>query len=108
MKTSLDIIYPGEKHEDNYRPDWLFGMELDRYYPDLKLGFEHQGQQHYSWPNMFHKTIEEFINQRKRDIRKMEICIERGILLFCISSTPTVKHIRRLLTMAKRNQGTDK
>lgn len=103
MKTSLDLIYPNEKHEDNYRPDWLFGMELDRYYPDLKIGYEMQGTQHYERPSNFYKTLDEFINQRKRDIRKMEICRDRGIELIWIATSPTPKKIRRLLGMIKKN-----
>lgn len=62
---------------ENYRPDWLHGMELDFYFPDLKFGVEFQGDQHF----MDTDTFGSCHAQRQRDYRKRQICKERGVIL---------------------------
>lgn len=49
-------------------------LELDLYNESLKLAFEVQGIQHYQFPNYFHKTKEEFMEQIRRDRYKKEVC----------------------------------
>ena len=57
--------------KDNGRYSWLRGMELDRYYPRLRLAFEYQGEQHFE-DKKFFKI-------------KREICNNRSIILVEIS-----------------------
>ena len=66
----------------NYRPDWLEGLELDFYIDEIKLAAEVQGEQHYKFIQHFHKSIENFELQKKRDEKKEYICREKGIKLF--------------------------
>lgn len=66
----------------NYRPDWMEGLELDFYIDELKIAAEVQGQQHYGFVEYFHKTQDKFEAQKKRDERKKFICRERKINLF--------------------------
>ena len=40
-------IFEGEDVIFHYHPQWLLGMELDIYIPNMKLGIEYQGQQHF-------------------------------------------------------------
>ena len=52
MKKYLDIYLGGFKFIDNWKPSWLKAstghyFELDRYYPELEVGFEFQGEQHF-------------------------------------------------------------
>ena len=49
-------------------------LELDGYNHKLRLAFEYNGYQHYDYPNVFHKTREEFYKQRERDRLKAELC----------------------------------
>lgn len=67
--------------KQNYRPQWMEGLELDFYIEDLKLAAEIQGMQHYSFVQFFHGTKEKFYEQQKRDAVKSSICRERGIRL---------------------------
>lgn len=62
----------------------LNGFEIDCYNPELKIGFEYNGEQHYNFPNAFHKTKEEFEKQQQRDIEKNNIALEKGIKLITI------------------------
>jgi hypothetical protein len=65
----------------NYRPDWLNGLELDFYIDELKLAAEVQGDQHFSFVSFFHKTEDGFKQQKQRDAEKSLICFQNGIML---------------------------
>ena len=62
----------------------LNGLELDSYFPELKLAFEYNGEQHYEWIKFFHKTKEEFEAQKYRDKCTKKICKLLGITLIII------------------------
>lgn len=65
-------------------------LELDCYIPDLKLGFEYDGEQHYIFPNSFHKSKEDFKEQLRRDREKDRLCKEMGIKLIRIKYDETM------------------
>jgi len=60
---------------ENYRSEWLFGMELDFYFPEFKIAIEFNGDQHYFETEKFGSPEE----QKVRDWRKRDICRKRGI-----------------------------
>lgn len=62
---------------ENYRPDWLYGMELDLFWPELGLAVEFQGDQHYL--PVF--GVDAMRSQQFRDARKKKICWENGVTL---------------------------
>jgi len=55
-------------------------MYVDIVVPSRKLCVEYQGQQHYFFPNRFHKTYEDFMAQRKRDDIKRNLLKKHGFL----------------------------
>lgn len=59
-------------------------LELDGYNADLGIAFEYNGLQHYSYPNHFHKTEDEFYAQKRRDLSKHEKCDEHNVYLITI------------------------
>ena len=69
------------------RPDFLKNpetgrnLELDLYNDFHKIAVEYDGLQHSIFPNSFHKTREEFINQVRRDEYKIDMCDKHGIYL---------------------------
>ncbi len=75
MKKYIDLMSPC-KYVENYRPEWLYGMELDFYFPKQKIAIEFNGDQHY-----VHTEFGEHDAQTKRDYLKKQICKERGIWL---------------------------
>jgi hypothetical protein len=82
----------------HHRPEWLEGLELDIYIPDMKKAFEYQGIQHYrpigAWGGQ-----EAFEELRRRDARKALVCKRRGIRLIKVDYTDplTEQHVRSLL-----------
>lgn len=74
----------------NIRPSFLRNpetgkcLELDVYDEPTKTAIEYNGIQHYTFPNTFHKTIEEFNGQKKRDKLKKKICKKQKINLIVV------------------------
>lgn len=77
----------------NIRPDFLKNpltkrnLELDCYDPTSQIAVEYDGEQHYKYPNYFHKTESEFKKQQARDKIKDKLCIKNGIKLIRIPYT---------------------
>ena len=83
-------------------PEWLIiegtRRQLDGYCEDLKLAFEHQGQQHYrkiAGGKFTRRTVEE---ETRCDLQKIALCRERGVTLLQIPEIPqlTPLHAIRL------------
>jgi hypothetical protein len=76
-------LYPEHEIEKHNRTI-LDGLEIDCYIPELKLGFEYNGLQHYEHVEHFHKTVEEFDAQKARDVEKLKRAEEKGIKIITI------------------------
>ena len=76
-------LYPEHEIEKHNRTI-LDGLEIDCYIPELKLGFEYNGLQHYEHVEHFHKTIEEFEAQKSRDVEKLKRAGNKGIKIITI------------------------
>lgn len=76
---------------DKARPDVLVNpvtgdrLEIDVYNPDLRLGVEYNGRQHYEFHSHFHQSSRDrFQNQQYRDLIKKQLCDEHGIRLIIV------------------------
>ncbi len=67
---------------ENYRPDWLHGLELDFFFPKLRLGVEFQGDQHFVPTKAFGSQFQ----QRKRDKQKFILCKVNGVKLLRLTA----------------------
>ena len=82
----------------HHRPEWLNGLEIDIYMPDMKVAFEYQGIQHYrpikGWGG--EKGFEEL---KCRDARKVSTCRQLGIRLIKVDYTDplTESYVQTLL-----------
>lgn len=87
-RTTVEKLF--NKPFPSIRPDWLNNqetnknLELDMYNDTLKLAFEYNGVQHYKYNKFFHKSIEDFEKQQKRDVFKEQVCKDNGITLISI------------------------
>lgn len=57
------------------------GLFLDIYLPRLKIAFEYDGLQHFTYCEHFHGNRENFFKARKRDLEKNDLCEQLGITL---------------------------
>ena len=83
MESIVKDIFPSQFILTNTRA-FLDGLEIDCYIPKLKIGFEYDGEQHYNYPNIYHKTKNDFRMQQQRDIDKRQLAEERGITIITI------------------------
>jgi hypothetical protein len=73
------------------RPEWLINpetgnaLEIDIYFPDLKLGFEIQGTQHYRFTPGLQATYADYQKQLRHDTLKIQVCLDKGVALHCFS-----------------------
>jgi len=77
----------------NYRPNFLKNpetgknLELDGFDPKTKIAVEYNGIQHYKYPNIYHKSKEDFEKQQYRDNLKKELCRKHNVTLLVIPYT---------------------
>lgn len=74
-------IFPGEQVEDEYE---FHGLRFDVYLPALQTAFEYDGEQHFRFVPVFHRTEADFHKQQKLDAYKAELCEKDGINLIRI------------------------
>ena len=84
MYRIIKRIYPEQKVKRHYRPEWLDHLELDIYIPELKLGFEYQGIQHFKAVDHWGGE-EKLIIQQEHDQRKIRLCNEHGVKLIHVN-----------------------
>lgn len=89
-------LFPEETVLRRERPDWLAGLELDIYLPNLQLAFEYQGQQHFhaikAWGGKAALRV-----LQAHDAKKARICRERCVRLITLDYTEPLseEHIRK-------------
>jgi len=59
-------------------------LEVDIYYPDYKLAFEFQGEEHYNVTSFADNEMVKEI--KRRDLIKLEFCKEHGITLIAVNA----------------------
>ncbi len=68
-------------------PETGRNLELDLYNDQVKIAVEYNGIGHYKYPNPFHRTKEEFINQIRRDKFKVDMCDINDVYLISVPYT---------------------
>lgn len=71
----LERIYGKSKVQSSVHPEWALSnkgvlLEYDFAIPSRKLLIEYNGVQHYSFPNFYHKSRRDFLEQKERDSMK--------------------------------------
>lgn len=102
----LDRIFLENYSIKHYRPGILEGLEIDYYLPELKIGIEYQGEQHFQ-PVEYFGGKEAFEKQKDRDMRKKNLCKRNGILLVYINYSDVLNesNVRNIITSQIDNIG---
>ena len=110
----LEKIYG--KQFERIRPDFLknpetgYNLEIDCYNDELKIGLEFSGVQHYVYPNYTGQTLEQFIQQIRRDQFKVDMCDVNGVYLitvpYSVPDNQLEEYIRERLPENVANQTT--
>ena len=83
------------------RPNWLQNadgnqMEIDGYNPDLKIGFEHHGEQHYKKIRFYHSD-EKFLKRQRDDKEKERLCKVNNITLIIVPEIPNILPLEKAI-----------
>lgn len=90
MFRALDEVFSGQYYIRNGYYSFLLSpkkapMQLDIYYPDLKLAFEYDGSQHSQYNEYFFRNQQQFKYLQRCDALKDRLCKELGITLIRIT-----------------------
>ncbi|HAF31059.1 MAG TPA: hypothetical protein DCG75_18640 [Bacteroidales bacterium] len=80
--------------EQHAKPKWIGKQHLDIFIPELNIGIEYQGSQHYE-PVAFFGGEEGLENAKERDKRKQEICIRNGCKLILVDESYDFEDVKR-------------
>jgi hypothetical protein len=107
MMRAMAELIPTVEYIVNGYYSWLpspkgAALQLDLYFPDIKLALEFEGDQHNTYIKYYHKTKQAFYYLQECDKVKADICKQRGITLMKIpySMTMTVTTMEDLLKNA--------
>ncbi len=92
------------------RPDWLkykkgWNLEIDLFNKDLNLCVEYQGAQHTKYIPFFHKTFQDFIDQKDRDIFKKNEIEKKGFIFIQVSHLIKIKDLEKWLYLELKSKG---
>lgn len=94
------------------RPEWLrstkgYSMELDAYCEEQKFAIEYQGEQHYQFMPLWHRTQTAFKEAKARDALKRKLCKEQGVTLLEVRfvKQPTPEKIAKQVEAAAAKAG---
>jgi hypothetical protein len=78
------------------RPKYLFGLEIDQFLKKFKVGFEFQGEQHYTLVGDFNMTNNDFLRRILYDIQKDIFCKREEIVLVKINPVSLKSNLFRM------------
>lgn len=87
LYTLVKQKYP--KSIFQYHPQWLEPQSLDIYIPELNIGIEYQGIQHYQSIDFFGGE-EAFLHRQKLDRKKKDLCAQNEVKLITWPYTDTI------------------
>lgn len=88
--TLLNIEFTTEKTFSWLKTKENKNMYLDFFIPEKNLAIEYDGEQHFKYVKMFHKTEKEFERRKKLDVLKNELLKKHKVNIFRIPYTDNI------------------
>lgn len=82
-------LFPNHEIIKNYRPDWLERLELDIFLPEIPLGIEYQGIQHYH-PLKHWGGKAGLIKRQEHDARKLNLANQNNVPIVYFTYTDCI------------------
>ena len=79
LTQTMKKLFPGQKIINEYHIGER--LKIDVYCPEYKIGAEFHGRQHFYYTERFFESKYDFIQAKKRDEKKIELCKRDGITL---------------------------
>ncbi len=79
LTQMMKNILPNEEIVNEYHIGGR--LRLDVYCPSYKLAAEYHGRQHFFFTSHFHKDMDAFHDSVERDLKKEQLCRDKGIAL---------------------------
>lgn len=84
LEDIFQLPFPKNRPTFLQNPETRRNLEIDCYNASLPLGLEYQGDQHYKYPNHWHREVKDFVSQLRRDDFKYRRCQELGVPLIIV------------------------
>ena len=103
----IQIVFSGDnileevKLPGTVNPSKKAALFLDFFIPNLKIGVEVHGQQHFKYIPFFHKSKAGFMKARARDRDKAEWCDINNITLVVLRFDSSPEHWRKQLELCR-------
>tara|TARA_B100001250_G_C19748344_1_gene766459 strand:+ start:104 stop:1390 length:1287 start_codon:yes stop_codon:yes gene_type:complete len=87
-------------------PSWLNRQRIDIYFPEINLGLEYQGIQHFK-PIDYFGGVEGFHQTQERDKRKKTLCKKNGCILIFVLPDYNINDVIKLVEKTILNERLD-
>ncbi len=77
-------------------PSWLGRQRIDIYFPDLNIGIEYHGDQHFK-PIPFFGGEEGLIQRQLLDKRKEKLCLDNNCKLICVDKDYLFEELKNII-----------
>lgn len=99
FRKHIEVWFGNTEIKEDYRPDWLNGLEIDLFLPEHGIAIECQGLQHKYYAPRYQASEKDFYRQHHRDVVKRRAIGDRGIIMIAAYS---ISELRRKLKKIER------
>lgn len=78
-------IFPHQRIEFEHNVADRGALFIDIFLPELDVGFEYDGVQHFEYNEHFHGSRDSFLKAKRRDAEKNDLCEQKGITLIRVA-----------------------
>lgn len=97
LEEIFGVEFPSCRPDFMKNPTTRQNLEIDCYNHSLRIALEYHGEQHYRYPNHFHKSESEFLYQVKKDRFKRKLLPMNNIYYIEVPYTINLEDIEEFI-----------